>query len=41
MNEIVNAGTTSLIKASVLINEIIIMINTAKTVKIKCLVKKK
>ena len=41
IKETTKAGITSLINTSVRINEIIIMINIAKIVKIKCLVKKK
>ena len=41
IKETTKAGITSLINTSVLINEINIMIDIAKTVKIKCLVKKK
>ena len=41
MKDIANNGNTSLIKNSVLTNEMIIMISTAKKVKIKCFVKKK
>ena len=41
IKEITKAGKTILINTSVLISEIIIMIDIAKTVNIKCLVKKK
>ena len=41
IKETTKAGITSLINTSVLINVINIMIDIAKTVKIKCLVKKK
>ena len=41
IKETTKAGITSLINTSVLINEIVIIIDIAKTVKIKCLVKKK
>tara|TARA_A100001015_G_scaffold199391_1_gene222565 strand:- start:96 stop:332 length:237 start_codon:yes stop_codon:yes gene_type:complete len=41
IKETIKAGKTSLINTSVLIKEIIIMIDIAKTVKIKCFVKKK
>ena len=41
IKEITKAGKTSFINTSVLINEIIIIVDIAKTAKIKCLVKKK
>ena len=41
IKETIKAGITILINTSVLINVINIMIDIAKTVKIKCLVKKK
>ena len=41
IKETTKAGIISLINTSVLIIEIIIIIDIAKTVKIKCLVKKK